>query len=509
MDYKLIRESFCVKETLLNASYNQAIELDSVLPDYYPEIFKILSLQIKPSVVSHSVNQTKLNYELLAQIKMIYLSEDGTVSEFSQDLTYNRSADLPYSVKSPCVSISVYTDSESVRVVNKRRVDIRGIVGIDILVTASEQKQAISEAYGSGLQLKKSLITYPSKRLCITKRITVVDEIDMGVKDAMKTLLRTDACVTGCDKKVLSGKLLTKGEAEVTALYIEENSCEPTSIKFSVPFSQICDIEGLDDKYDVYISACVLGCDVRPLAKAETAMIECELAIALNCLAMKFESAQLAVDAFSTEYETSAEKEKAKIECEPLVLDDSHKTKATLTYSEGGIKSVIGAGANVTKVNVTHNEAANEAIVAGSIKVYAFAKNDADKLICLESTQPFEHKVALSCEEFCGAQICACVTSASYSLSSSNAMEVICDIKLSGCIFEANECEYIEGIVIDESSNLKGEDDCALKLYFAQAGESTWSIAKRCHASVAAIAEENDIDGDLITFDGMILIPIC
>ena len=136
MDYKLIRESFCVKETLLDASYNQAVELDCILPDYYPEIFKILNLRIKPSVVKHSVNQTKLNYELLVQIKMIYLSEDGTVSELSQDLTYNKSVDLPYSVKSPCISISPYSESESVRVVNKRRVDIIGIVGIDVLVTS-------------------------------------------------------------------------------------------------------------------------------------------------------------------------------------------------------------------------------------------------------------------------------------------------------------------------------------------------------------------------------------
>lgn len=509
MDYKLIRESFCVKENLLDASYNQAVELDCILPDYYPEIFKILSMRIKPSVVKQSINQAKLGYELLAKIRLIYLSEDGTVSELSQDLTYNKTAELPYSVKAPCVSITPYTESESVRVVNKRRVDIRGIIGIDVKVSACEQKQAISDAYGGGLELKKSLITYPSKRLCITKRITVVDEVDMGAREALKTLLRADACVTSCDKKVLSGKLLVKGEAEVSALYIEENSSEPTSLKFSLPFSQICDIEGLDDKYDVFVSACVCECDIRPMAKTDSAKLECELAIALNCLAMKFESAQLALDAFSTSYETTITKSNAKIECMPLVLDDSHKVKATLTYSEGGIRSVISAGAEVGKISVSHNESANEAIIAGSVKVYSFAKNDSDKLIFLESVLPFEHKVALSCDEFSGAEICACVSSSSYNLSSSNAMEITSEIKLTGYIFEASECEYIDSITVDDACIIKGDSDCSLKLYFAQAGESTWDIAKRTHASVSAIAEENDIDGDTIPTDGMILIPIC
>ncbi len=509
MDYKLIRENFCVKESLLNANYNQAIELDCILPDYYPEIFKILSLKIHPRIVSSNVNQTKLGYELLAKVKLIYLSEDGTVSQITQELTYNRSADLPYSVKSPCVNIYAYTDSESVRVVNKRRVDVRGIVGIDVSVTASEQKQAVSGAYGGGLQLKKSLITYPSKRICITKRITVVDEIELGNANAMKTLLCASACVSECDKKVLSGKLLVKGEADVNALYIEDNGGDVQNVKFKVPFSQICDVEGLDDRFEVFVNACVLGCDLRPLSNGDAPLVECELAIDLNCLAMRFDTAQLATDAFSTEFETTVNKEKAKIECAPFVVKDMHKAKATLTYSEGGIKSVISSGAETAKINVWHDASLNETVISGKIKAFAFAKNDSDKMIYLETTVPFEHKIPLNCEEFCGAQICACITSASYNLTSSNAMEVICDVNISGYIFEANECEYIEGIVINESSPLENDGDCALKLYFAQAGERVWDIAKRCRADVLAIAEENDVDGDVISLDGMILIPIC
>ena len=509
MDYKLIRESFCIKENLLDANYNQAVELDCILPDYYPEIFRILSLRIKPSIVNQNLNQTKLSYELLVKIKMIYLSEDGSVSSLSQDLTYNKTAELPYSVKSPCISIKAYTESESVRVVNKRRVDIRGIVGIDVRADVCEQKQAISDAYGCGIQLRKSLIAYPSKRLCITKRITVVDEIDIGAGDTMKTLLRADACVTSCDKKVLSSKLLIKGEAEVTALYVEENSNEPKNLKFSLPFSQICDVEGLDDKFDVFVNACVSGCELRPLEKADSAKLECELAIVLSCLAMRFESAQLATDAFSTKFDTKIDKEQVKIECMPLVLDESHKIKATLTYSEGGIRSVISAGARVGKINVSHNKGSGEAIISGSVCVYSFAKNDSDKLIYLENVLPFEHRVALSCKEFSGAEICACVSSASYNLNSSNAMEIIIEIKFTGYISEANECEYIDSITVDDTKPIVGDNDCALKLYFAQAGESTWDIAKRTHASVLAIADENDIDGDLIPYDGMILIPIC
>ena len=131
--------------------------------------------------------------------------------------------------------------------------DVRGIITIAVNVTSDDIRQAVSGAQGGGIQLKKTLITYPARRVAVTKRVTVVDDAELGLSHPpLKTVIRADACITSFDKKVLSGKLLTKGEAEVSLLYVPyvaEGSGEdatPQNIKFSVPFSQISDVEGLD-----------------------------------------------------------------------------------------------------------------------------------------------------------------------------------------------------------------------------------------------------------------------
>ena len=113
--------------------------------------------------------------------------------------------EIPSSEKSPRISICPYTESareDIPRVVNKRRVDIRGIISIAICVTADEVKQAVSEATGGGIQLKKQPITYPSKRIAVTKRITVADDVELGLaRPQVKTVLRADCAVISVEER--------------------------------------------------------------------------------------------------------------------------------------------------------------------------------------------------------------------------------------------------------------------------------------------------------------------
>ena len=60
MDLKLNREMLTMTRTILDASCEQAVEKDFLLPDYYPDIFRVLKCVITPTVQSHSINGGKL-----------------------------------------------------------------------------------------------------------------------------------------------------------------------------------------------------------------------------------------------------------------------------------------------------------------------------------------------------------------------------------------------------------------------------------------------------------------
>lgn len=508
MDYKVIKENFTVPESLGGGITQQSVELDYILPDYYPEIFRVLNVRILPSISARTLNGTKLEYELTAKIRLTYVSESGEMCAAEQTLTYNRSTELSQSAKSPKISILPYTESASCRVSGKRRADIRGIISVSVTATADEAKQAVSEASGDGLQLKKSLVTYPSKRIAVTKRITVVDDVDLGQsKPAVKTVIRADAAVITADKKILSGKLLTKGEAEVSLLYVPDGgSSKAENIRFAVPFSQISDVEGLDERYDVMISASVSDCEIKPSAKSGSNSVSCELNIEISCLAMRFESVLIATDAYSTMFESSCEMSDTDIECVPTEISESCRTKASLTYYDGEIASVMCAGAEIGKLDAV-NGADGSVSVRGRITYFAYAENESGKPIYLEGTDEFEKKlpeVAASCS----IDAHATVAQAAYKLTSSNAMEISADIRLRGYLFGCKSHRFISGITVDEASPLEKDCDIAMKFYYAEKGEEPWDIAKRTHTSLSAITDENDLGEEALSEPKMILIPI-
>ena len=509
MDYKLSRENFTVQKVLLDTVTEQAVELDYVLPDYCPEIFKVLSCRIYPSAAKRTTTGTKLSFELTALVRVVYVSEDGEISAVEQTLSYDKSCELSYAPKSPVIYIEPTVESKNCRVVNKRRIDVRGVVAVKVRVFADEPMQAISGATGGGIQLKKALVTYPSKRLFITKRVTVVDEVEIiNTKPAVGVVVRTDATVNSADKKVLSGKLLTKGEASVTVLYIPDGGGELEKISFDLPFSQVSDVEGLDERFDIFVDASVAGCDIRPMPKSEPAKIECELRIDISCLALKFESARLADDVFSTECEVESEKTDCAIECVPTVINDSHRAKAVLTYSEGEIKTVLSASAEAVCVNGIIKKPNGESAISGKVNITVFAKNESGKPICLETEVPFEHELAEPVCDCGGSDIRATAGGVAYNLTGSNAIEVTTDIKLRGYICEAKPRSFISEIRLDETKPIERDRACSLKLYYAEPGEQPWEIAKRCRASLSAILEENEIDGETVESGAMLLIPI-
>ena len=509
MDYRLEKESFTVSRKIFDGSVTQQVELDYILPDYYPEIFNILSVRLIPSIERRSLGASRLDFELGVLVKMVYLSESGEVSAVEQSLSYGKSQEMPGTFKSPVISISAVPESVGCKVVNKRRVDIKGVVSAYILVLADEEKEAVSRAVGGGIQLKRTLVTFPSKRISVNKRISVSEEIDLGSAcQGIKTVLRTNSAITSLEKRILSGKLLIKGEAEVALLYLSSEKEEPQSVKFSLTFTQISDVEGLDEHYDVSLSGAITRTNITQTGKSDPSIIGCELAIEIDMLAMRFESAELAVDAYSTLCESSVELTTERLESAPIAVNESKREKTTLTYRDGEISSVIFAGAEVGRIK-EYGEKNGSTVLRGLITFYAYAKNEDGRLIYLETKEQLELSLSASESESCQrAQVRGAVLGSSYKLTASNALEITVDIRLTGFIYEDCEKSFVINVLPDDTKPLESDSKTAIKLYFAKKGEEPWDIAKSCRASLEAISEENELDSERLEEDRMILIPL-
>ena len=95
-----------------------------------------------------------------------------------------------------------------------------------------------------------------------------------------------------------------------------------------------------------------------------------------------------------------------------------------------------------------------------------------------------------------------------------NSQQIDIRVQVGVCRFcmAADSCVAVTGMAADENAPFaKSEADqrCALKIYFANGGESLWEIAKSCHTSMEAVMEENGLAADVLPDDTMLLVPLC
>ena len=73
MEYRVMKGEIPVCETILDTSAEQPIDLDFSLPDYCPDIQKILKCQIYPTITEQTISD-RLDVEGEVLVKLLYLA---------------------------------------------------------------------------------------------------------------------------------------------------------------------------------------------------------------------------------------------------------------------------------------------------------------------------------------------------------------------------------------------------------------------------------------------------
>ena len=106
------------------------------------------------------------------------------------------------------------------------------------------------------------------------------------------------------------------------------------------------------------------------------------------------------------------------------------------------------------------------------------------------------------------------VVNTTYSISGNNQVELRVVLKLGACIYQIRSVEVIKDIAVNGEAPKQKDNEFALKLYYAEANEEIWDIAKKYNTGAKAIIEENDMESNLeedtakVTTPCMLLIPI-
>lgn len=513
MELKTNRAVIAAAEPMGSLMQEQGLELDYVLPDYYPDVCKLVKCIVTPAVTSETISGDRISYELRADVRILYCSEDSHILQcVCQTLHFSRTAELGTSAEGISVEITPVTDYVNCRAVSRRRLDVRGAVTVRIRTSAQRQQEAICDIFDKSIQLKKIPVQYPAKRMHTAQSIVLSEELELGsAKPPVLHIVRCEARPVETSHKMVSGKLLTQGNLQVQLLYACEKdgdgSLEPMS--FRLPYSQLIEMDGMEERDNCSVRTVVASCDIKPVtdANGDIRLLRCEAELRLSCTALRMATEALVCDAFSTEHKSLCTTAKLCTSGTPTPYSEMHVCSTKLACTDGEIDCVYDAWCETKNLTTDIDPESGTVQISGMLCCSVLVREQSGMPRLLEREEPFEHRLSVPDPgEHDTVQAYAVVENCAYTLSEQSEVSLKAELRLEGTICRSSMCEVLTGFEVQEHEALPRNH--ALKLYFGKAHEEIWDIAKRCRTSVAAIMEENELTEEVLAADGMLLIPI-
>ena len=194
-DWTVQREAVLTPLPLPEQEQEQSIELDYVLPDYYPDFFRLLSCTADTEITAEPPSDGQAFYSLQVRLHILYCGEqNSTVQALHQQLDYRGRIQLPAGAADSSdlqIRLSAEPSYLNCRAVSQRRIDLRGAVRIRAVFRAEQPREVLSSADGLHVRTRAEPVSCITQLLRSEKRFTLSDDIRLSeVQPALLSVLR-------------------------------------------------------------------------------------------------------------------------------------------------------------------------------------------------------------------------------------------------------------------------------------------------------------------------------
>ena len=130
MELELRRQTVLSFETILEETVEQPVECDALLPDYCPDIRRILKCTLTPVPVGKTITAGRLEVEGLATLNILYISAGGEPARGEYKVPFTRMLELHGEAEDPIITVGMLPGPVSCRAVNQRRLEILSLIHI-------------------------------------------------------------------------------------------------------------------------------------------------------------------------------------------------------------------------------------------------------------------------------------------------------------------------------------------------------------------------------------------
>ncbi len=512
MNYAVKTDRVCTAGVIYEDSTEQTVDADLALPDYCPDIRKILKCCIEPQIDSRNIVGDRLAVAGSSLVRVIYIDAiKNSVRCAEQSYPFEITANLPDTPQSSVIATDIRVSYLNCRALSPRRLNIHGAFTVSVRVTDRSEQHVCTHIKGEDIQQKKLSVEYSSLRGLTQQQFSVTEALERSQSTpAVQSVVRSDIRAVSRGNSFVSGKLMYKGELLVKLLYISDlDSGKLETLEYNIPFSQVIAVEGAGEKSELSVSVEVMNSSVtlRTEIGFDDPLPVLSAKLCVTVFSYEKQDTMLVTDCYSTAYTVQTERIACTVPLLSSVVSESVVERSNVDFTDASVSKVIDVwcerGAAVVEA------VKGKAVLRGKYNICVLAQDSEGEVIYTERTMEYSRdlkQLGGASAELSGSVSAVCVSSG-FRFCSEKRVEVRAELLVTGELYELTKVSSVSGVTADENAPCARED-ASLILYYARKGEDIWSIAREYATSADRVRAENDLTEDILARDMMIMLPI-
>jgi LysM repeat protein len=501
MPLELIKEYLEVDQEVRRFTTQTIIEENVIVPDYKPDIEKVLSVRGDIHVNNKVIEGEKFFVEGMVDCKVMYqaLEEGVKLQHINMEIPFSHWIEVEEEgdIQAIVQTRMEYIDYE---LVNTRKLNIRGVLGMQGKFTKKEQYPLLNNIKGlEDMQMLRNWVKITTIADKASEQAMVKEQINLEDMPQVIEIIKTQARVLEKEIKVTEGRIMINGSVEVEIIYIgeaEENQ-SIEYVEYQLPLAHFLELPGIteDMEYQLNFNVEDILTQVQTNEEGVFNIIDIEAIVDIKGTIYQDHDVESIVDAYSPSIQTNLHKE--KINCQEMVLNEKTKTivkeKISTSIEQEGIDDVLSIEGIVKVTEAQRLD--DQWIVEGLVEIEMLYRiiGEQEGYESIKKEIPFRQGFELDTENEVYGDVSANIHHLGYQLLSADEIELKVTLDIQCQIFKPvifhaiNDIEELSEIMEEESKEAK------ISVYFKQPNDSLWEIAKRYRITIEEVLSQNDI----------------
>lgn len=484
------------------SAFTREETMEAVVSDVLPDIGGIVDVSGVACLRSKEARQGECGLTATVYASIVYRPEgERRMRKLEVTLPVSAAADAGGVDESCGLVVRLNLCSIDARAVNPRKVLLRAELAVKMSAFREGELSlsgALEDAKGCKVNVKEGAAEFTAAVAVQEKTFVLTDEYSLPAsRPPMAELVAKRAELSLEDVKSVGNKLIFKGTALLTLLYVDAGESELQSADFSTSFSQIIEMERPMDGLHADLSMALTGIYLDQLGP-ESRQISAELHVVAQAVSAEDMRFGFVEDAYCNEHPLSLTRDtmELRVEGQPVSLRETLREQLE---TQSPAREAITAYALPGPVSAEGGELRCDVIVRVLYRAEDGSVGSAGGRYTVKTSVPLEEGAKLTG--------CAVACTETYAAPGSGGLELRALLDFTASVARDLRIEPVSAMEVDMEAPCPALNRPSITVLPARQQYSVWDLAKKYGSTPELIRDANDLaEGDSVG-GKLLLIP--